>query len=69
MSDIRTYVDVPDGAIPTEVVEVCGYMNDEGDLRYGLRVAGDVPISSIVGLLAMASHDLLVERDDEDGSE
>lgn len=59
--------DLPDGAIVTVEVEIVGYLDPtSGDTLYGTRWSGDTTLSSALGLVEMAKHDLLVRRDHDD---
>ncbi len=62
--EIRTLCDIGDDAIPFAVVEICEFLGPDGERRWCLRCAGDVPLSSSLGLLRMAEHQLLAESAD-----
>ena len=66
----RSHDGIPeDGIIVTEF-EITGYVRpDDGELMYSVWTDGEASMSSTLGLLRMAEHDILVERDkmeDED---
>ncbi len=66
-----TLCQLPEGAIPLEVVEVCGYLTAEGRRKWTVRYRADVPVSTTLGLLALAKHQILSEMDTwpaDDGS-
>lgn len=54
---MRFLVELPEGAIPNSVCEVVGYLDADGEQKYALRVDGDVPYSTHLGLLRFAEHD------------
>lgn len=71
-SEVRTLVKLPEGAIPIDVIEVCGFISAEGKRQWLTRFSGDAPVSTLLGLLTMAEHDIVAEsnkwRDDEDST-
>lgn len=59
---MRFLAELPEGAIPNSVIEVVGYLDTDGEQKYCLRIDGDVPYSTHLGLLRFAEHDLVEER-------
>lgn len=55
---IETGCDLPENAIPDAVVEVCGYIDADGDWAYTARWNGDRP-STLLGLLALAEQGII----------
>lgn len=50
--------ELPAGAMLHAAVTVVGYFGDDGLLMYAVRAQGDVPLSTTLGLLELAKHDL-----------
>lgn len=64
---VHSVESIPEGAIVTGVVEVVGYVRPDGEMGYTAR--WDAPVvGSMIGLVHMAIHDALVDRDVEDGT-
>lgn len=61
MSDeIRHHIDdIPEGAIPTGVIEIVSYIYEGGKGFYAIRVGGDEELSKYVGLLEFAKLDII----------
>lgn len=52
---------LPQGAVPIEVIEVCGYIAPDGSRKFAVRACHDVPLSTALGLLRLAEHHLVEE--------
>jgi hypothetical protein len=66
---IETRVQMPEGSMPVQVVEVCSYIDPDGNNMWGYRLRGETPLSTTLGLLEMLKFDLLAdhrERVEED---
>jgi hypothetical protein len=59
-------LEIPEESVAYTVFEVVGYFDSEGDLMYVSRWAGDAPLSTTLGLIEMAKHDVLADREDDD---
>lgn len=59
---IRTLCDLPDGAMPLEVIEVCAFLDADGKRSWTYRRDGD-SIPTAVGLMRMAEHTILTVAD------
>lgn len=61
MSDesLKTYVPVPEGAFPNAVVEIVQYFDAEGEMKYSVRLAGNPPLSTAVGLMELAKDSVM----------
>jgi hypothetical protein len=61
LTDIRTLCEIPEDAVPLEVVEVCGWIDSKGERRWSVRFAGETPVSTTLGLLRLAEHHVIAE--------
>lgn len=61
---IRTHCDLPEEAVPLVVVEVVEYLDIEGDRRFVVRIDGEVPLSTTVGLMRIAEHQIMAQAAD-----
>lgn len=58
--------DLPEGAIVEGVFEVVGYMEAEtGKPMYVSRTAGDISLSSMIGLIELGKMDMIEHWTDE----
>lgn len=69
-AEIAELVDLPEGAIVTDVVVVVGYMekpedDDDNGARWGAYYDSDAPSSTTIGLLSQAQHYLMHPPDDD----
>lgn len=53
---IQTLCRLPKGAMPTEVVEICAFIDQAGTNRWVYRLMGDSPLSTTLGLIEMAKY-------------
>lgn len=63
---VRTLCKIPDGAVPLDVIEVCGYLSADGGRQYTARFSGDAPLSTLLGLLRLGEHLILRDSDGEE---
>lgn len=61
VSEIRTLCDLPDDVVPLVAVEVVEYLDHLGERRFSVRLSGDVPLSTTVGLLRIAEQQIIAE--------
>lgn len=61
--EIQTYTDPPEGSIVECVVEICAYMGPDGHLGYAMRMNGDRPITTFLGMLSMAQIKLAQDQE------
>lgn len=59
-------VDMPEGSIPEFGITIISFIDTEGDASIGFLAHGDVNLSSLIGLMAMVSHDMIHEADEDD---
>lgn len=68
---IKTNIEIPENAMPEQVLEIVAFIDGEGKRRWDFRCQGDVPVSSTLGLLEIVKHymmmDLKVFDPEEDG--
>jgi len=58
---------IPDNAVALSRIEVMQYMDEHGEMKYATTWTIDQPLSTLLGLLELAKHDLLERhRDDID---
>ena len=51
--------DIPEGGIPLSGVTVIAYLDEDGENMFAFATHGDALRSSVIGLLAMVSHQLV----------
>ena len=56
---------LPDGAIVQMELEIVGYFGEGGELKLAYRCTGDVPISTVVGLMEQTKFALLRAWDNQ----
>jgi hypothetical protein len=56
-----TLCDLPPGGIPTDTVEVCGFIDETGHVGWVYRVGGTIGLSRLVGMLELAKHHVISE--------
>lgn len=56
---IAHIVELPEDAIPSCAFEVVGYLDSDGEMAYVGRIQGDVPLSTMIGLIEMAKADAI----------
>lgn len=59
LRSLAGHAELEDGQMPTEAVLIVGFLQSDGEGAYSLLTAGDCTISTTIGLLSMASHDLM----------
>jgi hypothetical protein len=59
LDHLADLADLTDEGVATEAVLVVGFLGPDGDAMYRLVTAGECPMSTTVGLLAMAQHSLI----------
>lgn len=47
------------------VIQVSQWFDEGGNVRYGIKTRGDVTVSTWIGLLEMAKHDMLIANKEE----
>ena len=58
---VHTLCALPGGAVPLDVIEVCCYLDTAGDRKYIVRYTTAAPLSTLIGLLRVAEHQMLHE--------
>ncbi len=53
---IAALQELPDGAMPNAGIAIIQWLDTDGHLRWGSFTAGDVPLSTTLGLLDMAKN-------------
>ena len=59
LDHLANLAELTDEGLATEAVLIVGFIDPDGDAAYRLLTAGDCPMSTTVGLLAMAQHSLM----------
>lgn len=59
MGEVKTLCELPPDAVLLEVVECCGWIDAAGNRRWSVRYVGDGPVSTTLGLLRIAEHEVL----------
>lgn len=57
--EVQTLVNIPDGAILLGAVEVCSYLDEDGDTAYGFRWPGSMSYSNVIGLLELVKAQVI----------
>lgn len=52
-------VQLPPNAVAYTQVCVTGYLDHDGTTHYCITTSGEAPVSTIIGLLHLAEHDLI----------
>ena len=55
---VLTHCPLPDAAMPMAVVEVCQYLDEQGEQKYAFRFTEGAAGSTLLGLLELAKHQL-----------
>lgn len=58
---------LPEDGTPTAGVRVVAFLEGNGQMRYGVGITGDAPLSTYLGLLIMAQRSLLKTAEEEWG--
>jgi hypothetical protein len=61
MSEIRIMDELPEGAMPEQVIEMYSFLNSDGERRWDFRCQGDVPVSMTFGLIEMVKHHMMMQ--------
>lgn len=56
---VAHHIDLPDDALPVAVFEIVEYLDAEGNRVYAYRHAGASNVSTAVGLIELAKHNLM----------
>ena len=59
---LQHVMDIPEGSIPTFVVEVVAFLDDNAQSAYRWRLQGDVEYAQVLGALELVKDDLLAAR-------
>ena len=62
--EVRTLCDIPRGAVPLAVVEITEFLDEDGQRRFSVRGGGEVPLSTMIGLLRLAEHYIIADSAD-----
>lgn len=57
--EVRTLVEIPEGSILLGAVEVCSYLDEDGDTAYGFRWPGNMSYSSVLGHLELVKAQVI----------
>lgn len=66
-SQWRTLCDIPEDCVVVTGVEVAQYITPEGDSKWAFRCQSGADFSTVLGLLALAKHDVLREWERQGG--
>lgn len=61
----RAYLEslMPDGSVPTALVSVVSWIDEEGKQHWRCHCIADAPVTSTLGLLDLAKMDVLARTD------